>query len=68
MIIVMNGKKVAAGEGATLAALLREIDIADATEGVAVALNSIVVPRSKWSDVRLSDGDSIEVIRAVQGG
>jgi thiamine biosynthesis protein ThiS len=35
---------------------------------VAVAVNSEVIPREKWEDVALDDGDTIEVIQAQQGG
>jgi sulfur carrier protein len=68
MTVIVNGKKVDTTGGATLLAVLGENGIMENTDGVAVAINSIVVPRSKWNDVRLSDGDSIEVIHAVQGG
>jgi sulfur carrier protein len=68
MVVIVNGRKIDTTEGATLMVLLRENGIAENTEGVAVAVNSSVVPKRKWSDVRLSDGDIIELIHAVQGG
>lgn len=68
MVIVLNGRKINTAEAVTLVTLLRENGINDNTDGVAVAVNSSVVPRRKWNDVRLSDGDMIEVINAVQGG
>lgn len=37
-------------------------------EGVAVALNAEVVPRSRQAQTLLTEGDKIEVIRAVGGG
>ena len=36
--------------------------------GVAVARNSEVVPRSRWSLTALADGDDVELVTAVQGG
>jgi sulfur carrier protein len=36
--------------------------------GVAVALDSAVVPRSRWQDTRLADGQTVEIITAMQGG
>lgn len=36
--------------------------------GVAVAVNSTVVPRSQWSGRALCDGDDVELVTAVQGG
>ena len=68
MNIVLNGKDVRVHDGTTLVALLRESDITDQTDGVAVAVNSAVVPRRQWSEMQLRDGDAVEVIHAVQGG
>lgn len=39
-----------------------------ATRGIAVALNGEVVPRDRWNEVELSEGDRLEVLRAVGGG
>ncbi|NIH72190.1 MULTISPECIES: sulfur carrier protein ThiS [Auritidibacter] len=47
--------------GATAAAT------ADA-QGIAVALNRTVVPRSQWESQQVSDGDDIDLLVAVQGG
>lgn len=41
--------------------------LTSATQGVAVALNGDVVPRSAW-DRALTDGDAVDVLTAVQGG
>ncbi len=35
---------------------------------VAVAINARVVPRSRFADVQVCDGDRVEVIQAVGGG
>jgi sulfur carrier protein len=35
---------------------------------VAVAINTQVVPRSRFAEVRIADGDRVEVIHAVGGG
>jgi len=43
-------------------------ELTDAAQGIAVAVNSSVVPRSSWSTTALADGDEIEVLTAVQGG
>ena len=68
MNIVLNGKNTPVQDGITLGVLLRESHISEQTDGVAVAVNSTVVPRRQWSEVHLHDGDAIEVIHAVQGG
>lgn len=36
--------------------------------GVAVALNSDIVPRSEWTTTALRGNDRIEIVTAVQGG
>ena len=35
---------------------------------VAVAINARVVPRSRFEQTRIQDGDRVEVIQAVGGG
>lgn len=53
---------------ATLDALLRDKDIDPGRRGVAVAINGAVVPRAAWTQTALRDGDTIEIVRARQGG
>jgi sulfur carrier protein len=51
---------------ATLATLLTEL-LGD-TRGSAAAVDGEVVPRAEWTGFALHEGQSIEVITAVQGG
>jgi len=53
---------------ATLEALLAEKAIDTAQRGIAVALNGAVVPRAAWPATALRPGDSVEIVRARQGG
>ena len=53
---------------ATLAALLEEKAVDVAQRGIAVALNGAVVPRAAWPQTVLKSGDSVEIVRARQGG
>ena len=53
---------------ATLAALLADKAVDTGQRGIAVALNGAVVPRAAWPATRLSPGDSVEIVRARQGG
>jgi sulfur carrier protein len=55
-------------EAATLAALIAEKAIDTSQRGIAVALNGAVVPRAAWGETSLKPGDSIEIVRARQGG
>jgi sulfur carrier protein len=53
---------------ATLAALLEEKAVDVAQRGIAVALNGAVVPRAAWPQTALRAGDTVEIVRARQGG
>ena len=53
---------------ATLEQLLEEKAVDTGQRGIAVALNGAVVPRAAWRDTALKPGDSIEIVRARQGG
>jgi sulfur carrier protein len=37
-------------------------------DGIAIAVNEVVIPRSEWADYRLQEADRVFVIRATQGG
>ena len=52
----------------TLAALLQEKAVDTGRRGIAVALNGAIVPRAAWSQTALHPGDSIEIVRVLQGG
>ena len=44
-----------------------ELDLPN-PKGFAIALNGAVVRRDAWAATALSDGDQVEIIRAMQGG
>jgi sulfur carrier protein len=52
----------------TLAALIAAKAIDVGQRGIAVALNGAVVPRAAWPQTTLHAGDSVEIVRARQGG
>ena len=52
----------------TLAALLEEKAVDTGQRGIAVAVNGAIVPRAAWPQTTLRPGDSIEIVRARQGG
>lgn len=64
--ISVNGEPREVAAGATLAALVGELSAAPS--GIAAAVNEAVVPRGRWPETRLADGDRVEVLTAVQGG
>jgi len=65
-IIRVNGAEEPLA-AATLATLIEEKAF-DTTRGIAVALNGAVVPRAAWPQTALRPGDSVEIVRARQGG
>ena len=52
----------------TLAALLADKAVDTAQRGLAVAVNGAHGPRAAWPQTRLRPGDSVEIVRARQGG
>ena len=68
MHIHYNGIKVNALDQLCLTTFLAQYGIHQHTGGLAVAVNEKVVARSEWEFIQLSEGDSIEVVYAVQGG
>ena len=55
-------------EAPTVAALLAGREIAPEGRGVAVALNGALVRRADWATTALNAGDTVEIVRAMQGG
>jgi sulfur carrier protein len=68
MNVTVNGEARELGAGATVASVVEMLDVAPGARGVAVALNGEVVSRGRWADTQLSDGSTVEVVAAIQGG
>ena len=68
MNLVLNGQPRELPDGATVADAVTASGIPALARGVAVAVDREVVPRSRWDDTALADGQRIEVLEAVQGG
>lgn len=66
MKLIVNGEPQEHSDDVTLADVVAQF--VTAPSGVAVAVNSVVVPRGAWSTTSLADDDSVEVLTAVQGG
>lgn len=64
--LVLNGQPDACAAGETVADLLGRLGLR--RDGVAVALNGEVLPRSAWPARALRAGDRVELIHAVGGG
>lgn len=66
MIVTLNGEPREVADGATVAALVALLGAGG--RGVAVALAGEVVPRARWEETAVADGDRVEVVAAIQGG
>lgn len=66
MNVTINGESHPLTTEATLQDLLGTLGL---TEGrIAVELNAEIVPRSRYQETPLSDGDKIEIVHAIGGG
>ena len=68
MRIELNGEACELPEGATLDLAVREAGGEGEARGVAVAVDGEVVPRGEWPATELREGQSVEVLAAIQGG
>lgn len=66
MNITINGEQTQLEEGLSLMALIELKELVG--KRIAVELNQDIVPKSRYSDVVLNDGDSLEIVHAIGGG
>jgi len=66
MTITLNGSCHQIAEGTTLDQLVAVFSLPE--RGVALAMNSEVVPRSVWASTRVLPDARVEVVTAFQGG
>jgi thiazole synthase len=67
MKVQLNGEPRELADGATVADAVLEVGGDPEARGFAVALGGEVIPRGEWGRV-LSEGESVEVLAAIQGG
>ena len=68
MRIVLNGEPCELAAEARIRDAVAASGAEPQARGVAVALEGEVVPRGRWDDVELAEGQRVEVVQAVQGG
>ena len=68
MRIELNGEARELAGAPTLADAVRASGVDGEARGVAVALDGEVVPRGEWEATALREGQSVEVLAAIQGG
>ncbi len=62
----VNGQSRVIDPGASLCVLLDQLSLSG--KRVAVEKNGEIVPRSRYPDTPLADGDQLEIVVAVGGG
>lgn len=66
MKVVINGEDRSFEPPLTLAGLVQLLGMK--TDRVAVELNRDIVPRERWDQTQLADGDRLEIVHFVGGG
>ena len=64
--ITVNGQARSVATGASVAALLGELNLQPIR--VAVEINEELVPRKQFGETTLHDGDRVEIVTFVGGG
>ncbi|MFV1982239.1 MAG: sulfur carrier protein ThiS [Thiohalomonadales bacterium] len=66
MNIIVNGESKNVGENYSTAQLIVDMGLGETR--VALELNMEIVPRSNYAQTFITDGDKIEIVRAIGGG
>jgi thiamine biosynthesis protein ThiS len=66
LTIVVNGESREAAGGATVADLLRELNLPAGR--VAIERNLQILPRGQWAGTVVASGDRYEIVQFVGGG
>jgi thiamine biosynthesis protein ThiS len=64
--ITLNGEPRHAAAGQHVAGLLADLGLD--TRKVAVERNEAIVPRSRYAETHLADGDRLEIVHFIGGG
>ncbi len=65
--VSLNGESITLSNESLREALC-EIGYDPEQQGIAVAINMSVVPRSEWAQTNICNGDRIDIVGAKQGG
>lgn len=68
MRVTLNGEPHLMEPGASLVDAIVRVGVDRDERGVAVAVDSEVVPRDGWASTGLTEGMRIEILRAAAGG
>lgn len=65
--VTINQQTVTVKQQSFLQKVLLDYGISQ-SKGIAVAINSVVIPRQHWGDTLLQANDQVIIIKAAQGG
>ena len=66
MKVLVNNKETELTQGNTIADLAQQLGLPQ--QGVAIAVQNQMVPRSEWNEKTLQEGDNLVIIKAACGG
>lgn len=66
VFIQVNGEKRETATGTTVSGLLSQLGLNAGR--VAIEYNLRILPRAKWEETRVADGDRLEIVQFVGGG
>jgi thiamine biosynthesis protein ThiS len=66
MNVTINGERRTLSSAGSLDALVEQLGMK--SDRVAIELNREIVPRDRWSQTSLRDGDRLEIVHFVGGG
>lgn len=66
MKIEVNNKEVEVSPSSTIIQLTTQLELP--AQGIAIAVNNKMIPRTEWESFRLTENDRIVIIKAACGG
>lgn len=66
MIVMVNGEEKNIPDNASASELVALLDLQNVK--IAMEVNREIIPRSQYAEVKLNNGDTIEIVRAIGGG
>ena len=66
MRLIINGEPRDFSKDLTLSSLIEQLGMR--SDRLAIELNRDIVPRTRWSEVTLNEGDRLEIVHFVGGG
>lgn len=66
MKVQVNNKEVEIDSASTLTQLITQLELP--SQGIAVAINNKMIPRTEWECFSLQENDNLVIIKAACGG